>query len=126
MQGYLGKARQLQSGFESFSIQQVSRSRNSHVDSLATSYGKNLPRVILVEDLVRPVELEVVKVGVCQIRVVPSWMDLIVLFLKEATLPLESGVAEKIQKKAPRFWLSEEQKLYKSYFLGPYLLCVHP
>lgn len=129
MQGYLGKARQFQSGFESFSIQQVSRSRNSHADSLATlatSYGKNLPRVILVEDLVRPVELEVVKVGVCQIRVVPSWMDLIVLFLKEATLPLESGVAEKIQGKAPHFWLSEEQKLYKSYFLGPYLLCVHP
>ena len=36
MQGYLGKARQLQSGFESFCIQQVSRSKNTHADSLET------------------------------------------------------------------------------------------
>ena len=35
-QGYLDKSRRSQSGFESFSIQQVSRSRNAHVDSLVT------------------------------------------------------------------------------------------
>ena len=28
-------------------------------------------------------------------------------------------------RKAPRFWLSEEHKLYKHSFSGPYLLCVH-
>ena len=46
MQGYLDKAWQLQSSFESFSIQQVSRSRNAHVDSLvtlATSSRQDLP-----------------------------------------------------------------------------------
>jgi len=37
MQEYLDKARQLQSSFESFTIQQVPRSRNAHADSLATS-----------------------------------------------------------------------------------------
>ena len=36
MQGYLDKSRRSQSGFESFSIQQVSRSRNAHADSLVT------------------------------------------------------------------------------------------
>ena len=36
MHGYLNKARLLQSGFESFSIQQISRSKNTHVDSLVT------------------------------------------------------------------------------------------
>ena len=72
MQGYLGKAQQLQSGFKSFSIQQVPRSRNTHADSLATlttSSGQHLPQVILIKDLVRPTELEVMKVGVYQIRV---------------------------------------------------------
>ena len=53
-------------------------------------------------------------------------MDSIVLFLKEGVLPLESGEAEKIRRKAPCFWLSEEQKLYKCSFSRPYLLCVHP
>nr|XP_023922825.1 uncharacterized protein LOC112034250 [Quercus suber] len=52
-------------------------------------------------------------------------MDPFVLFLKEGVLPNEKGEAEKIRRKAPQFWLSEEQKLYKHSFSGPYLLCVH-
>ena len=36
MQDYLSQVRHLQLGFESFSLQQVLRSRNMHVDSLAT------------------------------------------------------------------------------------------
>jgi len=62
---------------------------------------------------------------VLQIKAGPHWMDLIVLFLKEDALPLENGEPEKIRRKAPRFWLSEEQKLYKHSFLGPYFLYVH-
>ena len=53
-------------------------------------------------------------------------MDSIVLFLKEDILPEEKLEAEKVQKKASRFWLSEDQKLYKRYFSRPYLLCIHP
>ena len=34
--------------------------------------------------------------------------------------------ADKVWRKALRFWLSEEQKLYKRSFSGPYLLCIHP
>ena len=47
-------------------------------------------------------------------------------FLKDGVLPDDKGEVEKIQRKAPCFWLSEEQKLYKRSFSGPYLLCVHP
>ena len=36
MQDYLSQVRHLQLGFESFSLQQVPRSRNMHVDSLTT------------------------------------------------------------------------------------------
>ena len=55
-----------------------------------------------------------------------SWMDPLILFLKEGVLPNEKGDTEKIWRKAPCFWLSEEQKLYKRSFSRPYLLCVHP
>ena len=66
------------------------------------------------------------KVQIHQLKVGPSWMDPIVLFLKDDILPEEKGKANKVRKKAPRFWLSEDQKLYKCSFFGPYLLCIHP
>ena len=55
-----------------------------------------------------------------------SWMDPIVSFLKDDTLPEEKSEAEKIRRKAHRFWLFEDHKLYKSSYSGPYLLYVHP
>ena len=53
-------------------------------------------------------------------------MDPILKFLKSDILPKEKVEVEKIRRKAPRFWLSEDKKLYKRSFFGPYLLCVHP
>ena len=65
-------------------------------------------------------------VQIHQIRIGLSWMDSIVLFFKEDILIEEKSEAEKVRRKAHRFWLSEDQKLYKRSFLGPYLLCIHP
>ena len=65
-------------------------------------------------------------VHVHQIKVGPNWMNSIVLFLKEDILPEDKSEADKVRRKAPRFWLSENQKLYKRSFSVPYLLCVHP
>ena len=53
-------------------------------------------------------------------------MDSIIQFLKEDILSEEKTEADKVQRKATRYWLSENQKLYKRSFSGPYLLCVHP
>ena len=53
-------------------------------------------------------------------------MDPIVSFLKDDTLPEEKSKAEKIRRKAPRFWLFEDHKLYKHSYSGPYLLSLHP
>ena len=53
-------------------------------------------------------------------------MNLMVLFHKGNILPEEESEAEKVKRKAPPFWLSEDQKLYKRSFSGPYLLCIHP
>ncbi|XP_075655204.1 uncharacterized protein LOC142625429 [Castanea sativa] len=108
---------------------QIPKSKITHADSLATlaiSSEQGLPWVILVEDSYKPVEAKKEKIQTHQIRVGPSWMDFIVLFLKEGTLPKEKGEANKVRRKALRFWLSEDQKLYKHSFSRPYLLCVHP
>ena len=71
---------------------------------MATSSGQDLPRVILVEDLYNLAEEKKENVQVHQIRVGPSWMDPLVLFLKEGVLPHEKGEAKKIWRKAHRFW----------------------
>ena len=38
------------------------------------------------------------------------------LFLKDDILPKEKDEADKVQRKAPQFWLFEDQKLYKYFF----------
>ena len=47
-------------------------------------------------------------------------MDPILLFLGRDVLPEEKSEAKKVQRKAPRFWMSEDKKLYKHSFFGPY------
>ena len=53
-------------------------------------------------------------------------MDSISLFLERDILPEEKSKAKKVKRKTPWFWLSEDRKLHKRSFSGPYLLCVHP
>ena len=53
-------------------------------------------------------------------------MDPIALFLKEDVLPENKSEANMVRRKAPWFWLSEDQKLYRRSFSSPYLLCMHP
>ena len=89
-------------------------------------HTQDLPRVILVEDLCKPSEVGRHVVHARQIRVGPSWMDPIMLFLKEDVLLESKFEADKIRRKALRFWLSVDQKLYKRSFSSPYLLRVHP
>ena len=53
-------------------------------------------------------------------------MDPIVAFLKDDILPETKSEAEKIRRNATLFWLSKDHKLYRRFYSGPYLLCVHP
>ena len=111
MQEYLDKAKRLRSNFDSFSLLHIPRNGNTHADSLATlatSLGQSLPWVILVEDLYKPTVTKNNVVHIHHVQVGPSWMDLLVLFLKEDTLPDDKTEADKIRRNASRFWLSED------------------
>ena len=129
MQEYLGQVRSIQEKFEVFDLSHVPRSGNTHVDSLATLatfWTQDLPRVVLVEDLYTQTSVHRDAPRIHQITLGPSWMDSISLFLEKDILPEEKSEADKVRRKAPRFWLSEDRKLYKRFFSRPYLLCVHP
>ena len=52
-------------------------------------------------------------------------MDPIVVCLREDIFSEDKIEVDKIRRKAPCFWLSEDQKLYKCSFSGPYLLCIY-
>ena len=57
MQEYLSQVRRVQIKFESFDLSHIPRGENTHAISLATlatSSARNLPRVIIVEDLCTP------------------------------------------------------------------------
>ncbi|XP_065617070.1 uncharacterized protein LOC136062199 [Quercus suber] len=98
MQKYLNQVRHLQFKFKSFNLLQVPRSKNTHADSLttlATSSAQNLPRVILVEDLCRPTKVGKVVTYIHQIRAALSWIDPIVLYLKEDILLEDKSEADK-------------------------------
>ena len=92
----------------------------------ATSSVQSLPRVILIEDLCKPTEVRGKVDYVHQVKVGPSWMDPIVLFLREDILPEDKSEADKVRRKVPHFWLSKDQKLNKRSFSRSYLLCIHP
>ena len=126
---YLGQVKQLQASFGTFTINQVSRSKNTHANSLATlhtSIGESLPRIIVVESLSTSSHDNKTPIPVSVVHIEPSWMDLVVSFIKNGTLLKYRVEAKKIQKKASRYWLSEKHKLYKRSYLGPYLLCIYP
>ena len=129
MQEYLSQVKCLQPSFDLFSLSHISRSGNTHADSLATlatfSAG-GLLRIILVEHLGRANEVAKDTVRVHEVKVGPSWMDPIVKFLKDDILLEEKSEAEKIRRNTTRFWLSEDHKLYKRSYFGSYLLCIHP
>nr|XP_023887575.1 uncharacterized protein LOC111999678 [Quercus suber] len=129
MQEYLGQVKRLQSNFDPFSLSHIPKGGNSYADSLATlatSTADSLPRTILVEHLERVSEATKEEIPILRVGVGPSWMDPIMRFLKDDSLPQDKLEAEKVRRKAPRFWLSEDHKLYRRSYSGPYLLCVHP
>ena len=129
MQEYLNQVKHLRSGFDLFSLSHITKSGNTHANSLATlatSSAGQLPRIILVEHLGGASKVAKNITRVHETRVGPSWMDPIVAFLKYDILPEAKSEAEKIRRNATRFWLSEDHKLYKRSYSGPYLLCIHP
>nr|GEX87890.1 reverse transcriptase domain-containing protein [Tanacetum cinerariifolium] len=122
---YLDIAKGLVSGFKTFSICQVPRSKNKKADALSkivsTSFA-HLSKQVLVE------VLETKSITAKEVTAVteeegPTWMTELVNYLKEGTLPEDEKKARKLRLKARQYKLMEGI-LYKRSFLTPWLRCV--
>nr|GEY78382.1 reverse transcriptase domain-containing protein [Tanacetum cinerariifolium] len=124
---YLDIAKGLVSGFQTFSISQVPRSKNKKADALskiASTSFTHLSKQVLVE------VLETKSITGKEMTAVieeegPTWMTKLVNYLKEGTLPEDEKEARKLRLKARQYELIEGI-LYKRSFLTPWLRCVGP
>ena len=128
MSAYLLKVQTAMTDFETVRIEQIGRNLNNHADALATLasvLSADFKRFIPIETLTTP-SIDQPMNYINAVTVGPCWMDPYITYLKEGVLPEQKKEAEIIRRKAARFWLSKDLKLYRRSFSGPYLLCVHP
>nr|GEV46702.1 reverse transcriptase domain-containing protein [Tanacetum cinerariifolium] len=124
---YLEIVKSLVSGFTTFSISQVPRSKNKKGDALSkiasTSFA-HLSKQVLVEVL-KDKSIKEKEVTTMIKEDGPTWMTLIVDYLKEGTLPGDKKEARKLRLKARQYELMEGI-IYRRSFFTPWLRCVGP
>nr|XP_023922511.1 uncharacterized protein LOC112033961 [Quercus suber] len=122
MKANLERMKQAVSSFRTVKVIQVAQSQNRHADSLsmlASIVTKEIPRLIKVKLVQEPSikvanDLIAARINVTAVSTLgPCWIDPIVNFLTEDRVPLDEKEASKIHKIAPRYWLSEDRKLYQ-------------
>ncbi|GJW88013.1 reverse transcriptase domain-containing protein [Tanacetum coccineum] len=124
---YLEKTNGLVSGFDSFSISHVSRSRNKKADALSkissTSFA-HLSKQVLVE-ILNEKSINRKEVAAVVEEEEPTWMTPIVEYLRDGILLEDSKNASKLCIKARQYELLQGV-LYRRSFLKPWLWCVGP
>ncbi|GJV99326.1 reverse transcriptase domain-containing protein [Tanacetum coccineum] len=122
MTKYLEKVKSLVSGFTSFYISQVPRSKNKKADALSkiasTSFA-HLSKQVLVE-ILKEKSIHEKEVATVVEEEGTTWMTPIIEYLKDGTLPGDRKEASKLRIKARRYELLEGI-LYKRSFLKPWL-----
>nr|GEU71344.1 reverse transcriptase domain-containing protein [Tanacetum cinerariifolium] len=124
---YLEIVKGLVSGFTTFSISQVPRSKNKKADALSKIASTSFPHLskqVLVE------VLETKSITRKEVTAVieekgPTWMTELADYLKKSILPVDEKEARKLRIKARQYELMEGV-LYKRSFLTPCLRCVGP
>ncbi|KAI5351697.1 hypothetical protein L3X38_004588 [Prunus dulcis] len=125
MTAYLQHARHLLATFHAHTIKQVLRSENSHADALArlaSALEQGMGRHIHIEFLAQPSTQAPL---ICTIDHSPTWMDPILQFLQNQTLPANPAEARRVRHRSARY-LIINGSLYKRGFSLPYLRCLTP
>nr|GEZ37097.1 reverse transcriptase domain-containing protein [Tanacetum cinerariifolium] len=124
---YLEIVKSLASGFTTFSISQVPRSKNKKADAvskIASTSFAHLSKQVLVETL-KDKSIKEKEVATVIEEDGPTWMTPIVDYLNEGTLPRDKKEARKLRLKARQYELMEGT-LYRRSFFTPWLRCVGP
>jgi ribonuclease HI len=118
MTPYLSKTQEIIGDFDKVEITQIGRNLNSCVDALATLTS------VLSADLKRHISIDAIKSPsidkhashIHSITVNPCWIVPYIFFLKDGTLPQDKKEVVGIRRKASKFWLSKDLRLYKRSF----------
>ncbi|GFS34603.1 hypothetical protein Acr_00g0034770 [Actinidia rufa] len=104
MVAYLGEVKAMSGKIKDFKISQIPREKNKKADALANLASafdfisdKNVP----LEFLPNP-SIEVTK-SICQTKASPTWMDNIIAYLQNGTLPQDKLQARRIQYRSAKF-----------------------
>ncbi|CAL9006411.1 unnamed protein product, partial [Prunus brigantina] len=120
MTAYLQHTRHLLTTFNAYLISQVPRSENSHADALArlaSAIEQGIGRNIHMEILDQPSTRAPL---ICAIDHSLTWMDPILQFLQNQTLPADPAEARRVRYRSARY-LILNGTLYKRGFSLPYL-----
>nr|GEU88696.1 reverse transcriptase domain-containing protein [Tanacetum cinerariifolium] len=119
---YLEKAKSLISDFANFFISEVPRSKNKKADALSkiasTSFA-HISKQVLVE-ILKEKYIQEEEVAIVVEDKGPTWMTLIIEYLKDGTLPSDRKEARKHRIKARQYELLEGV-LYRRSFLNSWL-----
>ncbi|KAL5543121.1 hypothetical protein UlMin_010831 [Ulmus minor] len=110
--------------FDTVTIIQVPRAENANVDALArlaTGLEEHLLKTVPIEVLETPRIDKLEQVGSIVIRL--CWMDPIISFLHDGTLPKDKFEACRLRYRSARYFL-DKGKLYEKGFSSPTLLCL--
>ena len=124
MASYLENVKEAIKQFDTVTVIQVPRAENANVDALArlaTGLGEHLLKTGLIEVLESPSIDKPEQVGSIVAR--PCWMDPIISFLRDETLPEDKFEARCLRYRSARYFL-DKGKLYKKGFSSPSLLCL--
>ena len=106
MSAYLLVVRSLLAEFESTQVIQIGRKHNAYADllaKLAIALETEIQRTICVETIDRPSFQDQQEVSIHTISDRPSWMYLILDYLKNNKLPEDRRAADLIKRKSPRY-----------------------
>ncbi|KAL5555466.1 hypothetical protein UlMin_037702 [Ulmus minor] len=124
MASYLEKVKEAMNQFDTVTIIQVPRAENTNTDALArlaTGLEERLLKTVPIEILEVPSIDKPEQVGSIIVR--PCWMDPIISFLRDGTLPVDKFEARRLRFRLPCYFL-DKGKLYKKGFSSPSLLCL--
>ncbi|XP_043705509.1 uncharacterized protein LOC122655375 [Telopea speciosissima] len=125
MAAYLEVTKKLVSSFDEFEKSRVPRNENEKADALSrlsTEALAQLDRSVDIEQLFEPSH-QVREVTPIDLE--PSWMDPIVVYLRDDFLPEDKIEVHKVRGRAARYTLVEGQ-LYKRSVSSPLLKCLTP
>ncbi|XP_071694275.1 uncharacterized protein [Rutidosis leptorrhynchoides] len=125
MQKYLQLLKELAEHFEHFELSQVPRSQNKKADALsklAALKFSHFQKQVWVEELPsKSIDNDLMVASVEEEQ--PNWMEPILQYIRNDTLPSDSREARLVRERAPMY-IIQNGILYRKSYCGPMMRCV--